>query len=144
MSFLFYLQYFCGKIICKLWGMNKGKNDMYYASIGFLSLVLHLIINHEVIANKNKSKRQEVTARYRQFLFGLILYYLADCLWGFFTDLDIVFLSYADTVLYFFSMTLSVLLWVRYVVAYIDRKGLKSTSLLTQDMLFSACPSVLS
>ena len=102
---------------------------MYYASIGFLSLVLHLIINHEVIANKTKSKRQEVTARYRQFLFGLILYYLADCLWGFFADLDIVFLSYADTVLYFFSMTLSVLLWVRYVVAYIDRKGLKSTSL---------------
>ena len=102
---------------------------MYYASIGLLALVLHLIINHEVIANKTKNNENEANVRYRQFLFGLIVYYLSDSLWGFFAAQDIVWISYADTALYFASMTLSILLWVRYVVAYIDRKGLKSTSL---------------
>ncbi|MBQ4275793.1 MAG: GGDEF domain-containing protein [Lachnospiraceae bacterium] len=103
---------------------------MFYASIGLLSLVLHMIINHEVIANKTKNKNNQAIVCYRQFLFGLIIYYLSDALWGFFCDLGIVALTYADTVLYFASMTLTVLLWVRYVVAYIDRKGLKSTSLI--------------
>ncbi|MCR5684511.1 MAG: hypothetical protein K6G81_03705 [Lachnospiraceae bacterium] len=46
-------------------------------------------------------------------------------------DLKNVPLVYGDTVVYFASMVLSVLLWTRYVVAYLDKRGEISGTLLT-------------
>lgn len=103
---------------------------MYYASFGMLALILHLIINYEAITKK----RDEITSvpllRYRHFLFAIMIYYVSDILWGFFEESRIVVLAYSDTVLYFISMALSVLVWTRYLVAYIGQNGSRSRALL--------------
>ncbi|MCR4807329.1 MAG: GGDEF domain-containing protein [Lachnospiraceae bacterium] len=102
---------------------------MYYASFGMLALILHLIINHDALVRR-KEGESKPAVRYRHFLIAVLVYYLSDILWGFFAQSRVVILEYADTMVYFISMSLSVFLWTRYVVAYIDRKGRKSASLL--------------
>ena len=101
---------------------------MYYASFGILSLILHLIINHDVL--KKRDDLPTYMIRYREFLLCILLYYVSDIMWGLFNELRIVPLAYGDTLLYFLSLALSVLLWVRYVVEYVGRKGKRSRNLI--------------
>ena len=96
---------------------------MYYASIGMISLVVHIIINFEALKKTLKTKNNITRNRYRQFLYGVMIYYLSDIFWGILYGERIIFLAYIDTVLYFFSMVLSVLLWTRFVVSYLDSHG---------------------
>ncbi|MBO4514613.1 MAG: diguanylate cyclase [Lachnospiraceae bacterium] len=91
---------------------------MYYASIGMLSIVVLTIINFETLKNRKNTKI--ANRRYRQFLFGVMVYFLTDILWGFFYGERWVVPTYVDTVIYFFSMVVSVLLWTRFVVAYLE------------------------
>ena len=95
---------------------------MYYSSFGALAIVLHFIINYDFLKKTSRDQTTIVRTRYRYFLFGIVLYYVSDVLWGMLHELRIVPLVYADTVLYFFSMVLSVLLWTRFVVVYLDVK----------------------
>ncbi|MCR5501917.1 MAG: diguanylate cyclase [Lachnospiraceae bacterium] len=101
---------------------------MYYAAFGALSLILHLIINYDILKKKDKTASLS-TVRYRQFLICISVYYISDVLWGFFEESRIIPLVYADTVLYFLTMAMSVVLWIRYVIAFIDREGTRSTAL---------------
>ncbi len=103
---------------------------MYYASFGILSLILHLIINHEVLRIKNTENVPAYKIKYREFLLCILFYYVTDIMWGFFNDLRIVLLAYCDTLLYFLSLALSVLFWVRYVVEFLGRKGNRSRNLI--------------
>ena len=103
---------------------------MYYASFGILAVILHLIINYEVLKNGRKEPAQGPHFRYRQFLNALLVFYIADLLWGFLEESGIRILAYADTVMFFFTMALSVLLWTRYVVAFLDKTGLRAKSFL--------------
>ena len=96
---------------------------MYYASFGVLSLILHIIINHEYLWNKDKTVFTATVNKYRNFMISVMVYYVSDIMWGFFYDSRIIPLAYADTVLYFFSMVLSVLLWTRFVISYLDQIG---------------------
>ncbi|MEE3468483.1 MAG: GGDEF domain-containing protein [Eubacterium sp.] len=93
---------------------------MYYASFGILSLVLTLIINYEFIFNVKERVKSQAARRYRFFLFSVMAYYVSDILWGFLYGEHLIPLAYADTVLYFFTMVVSVLLWARFVVSYLD------------------------
>ena len=95
---------------------------MYYASFGILSLVLHIIINYEYIFKSKQKTNHLPSRRYLFFLISVMCYYVSDILWGFLYDLRIIPLAYADTVLYFFSMCLSVLIWTRFIVAYLGPK----------------------
>ncbi len=103
---------------------------MVYASFGVLSLILHLIINHEILFKKKNDKTPLYTVRYRQFLLGITVYYVSDIIWGWLEELRIIPIVYADTLIYFISMSLSIILWTRYVVEYINRKGRRSRLLL--------------
>jgi len=93
---------------------------MYYSSIGLLCIAVHLIINFQAMKKRNITASDVAKCRYRQFLFGVMLYYSADVLWGILYEKGLVFFAYADTVIYFFSMVLSVLLWTRFVIAYLN------------------------
>ena len=96
---------------------------MYYASFGALALVLHIIINFEVL-KKPKDRELSLTAhRYRLFLLSLLVYYVSDIIWGILYEKGLLLLVYADTMVYFASMAVSVLLWSRYVVAYLNQKS---------------------
>ncbi|MCR5590834.1 MAG: diguanylate cyclase [Lachnospiraceae bacterium] len=75
---------------------------------------------------------------YRRYLLVLTVYYMSDLLWGFLSDAGITPLVYADTVIYFISMALSVLLWSRFVTEYIGRKGIRSTLLRTGVIMYFA------
>ena len=98
---------------------------MYYASFGLLAIVIHIVINFRVM-KKPKKEEEQVWFRYRMFLHGVMLYYISDILWGILYESKIVALAYADTVLYFASMALSLLLWMRFIVAFLDQKNVLS------------------
>jgi len=99
---------------------------MYYSSFGILAVILHLIINYEILRNGSREQPGTPRYRYRQFLNVLVVFYLADLLWGFLSESGIRFLAYLDTILFFAMMALSVLLWTRFVVAFLDKKGIRS------------------
>lgn len=98
---------------------------MYYASFGLLAIVIHIVINFRVM-KKPKKEEEQVWFRYRMFLHGVMLYYISDIFWGILYESKIVALAYADTVLYFASMALSLLLWMRFIVAFLDQKNVLS------------------
>ena len=95
---------------------------MYYASIGMLSIVVHLIINFEAMKNVSQKKTDPARGRYRHFLYAVTIYYVTDILWGILYEHGLILLTYIDTMIYFGVMVLSVLLWTRFVVSYLDNK----------------------
>ena len=112
---------------------------MFYAIIGLLALILNLIINRESFASlrgrSGESKReQRVAFRYKIFLIASNCYFLADIGWGLLYEnhhIDALFpFLYVDCLLYFFFMFLSILTWIRYIVAYLDRHDRKSKAIL--------------
>lgn len=102
---------------------------MLYSSFGMLALLLHLIINREIFKKGRVNRESLPHLRYFQFLSGLLIYYVSDILWGFLYDGRIIPLVYADTILYFVSMAMCVLLWTRFVISYLDRKNIFSNIL---------------
>lgn len=94
---------------------------MYYASFGILSIIIHLIINISAIRYRGGKEKDPVRNSYKAFLIGIMVYYVSDVLWGFLFDLKIVPVCYADTVLYFLSMGVSVFLWMRFTVKFLGR-----------------------
>ena len=90
-----------------------------YSSIAILAMVIHLIINFKLLIG-----RSGVTARglreYRGYLAGIFVFYLADAGWGVLSGLGWTKAVYADTVLFFVTIAVSVLLWCRFAVAYLD------------------------
>ena len=94
---------------------------MYYASVGALALILHLIINHEIM-QKGKDLPEHLK-KYREFLLGVTVYYAADTLWGVFYESKMYTAAYIDTMIFFMSVVTSVLLWTRFVASYLDRKN---------------------
>lgn len=96
---------------------------MYYSSFGLLALIVHIIINFEAMKRPHARGDIEIRNRYRMFLFSVLIYYIIDSSWGFFDSLKIVPLSYTSTVLFFTSMAVTVLLWMRLIVAFLGKDG---------------------
>ena len=96
---------------------------MYYASIGIIALIVHVIINFEALRKVEKTSGNLTRLRYRQYLIAIILYYCADAMWGLFYGARLITVTYVDTILFFFAMALSVLLWTRTVVTFTGSKG---------------------
>ncbi|WP_407429487.1 GGDEF domain-containing protein [Treponema sp.] len=93
---------------------------MYYSSIGALAVIILLTINYDVFNKTRHSQSIRSFHLYRKFLFSVLFYYIADTFWGVIYDQKIPLLSYADTVLYFFTMAYSVFSWIRYVISYVN------------------------
>ena len=104
--------------------MGKG-SVMYYSSIGVIALIVHVIINFDLMKRVSRVGTHSVTQkRYRRFLIALIAYYLSDIIWGTLYENGHMLLTYIDTVAVFVTMTLSVLLWTRALIVFIDDKSL--------------------
>lgn len=93
---------------------------MYYSSIGILALVLHVIINSDTLFRKRNDGRVKVRKKYRAFLFAIMLFYVADSLWGSLLEMGLIALTYADTFLFFLAMGLSLFMWLRYIAAFLN------------------------
>ena len=111
---------------------------MYYASFGILAVIHHLILNKKILREGNKYPANSPHFRYRQYLIALLVFYIADLIWGFLEQSRIRPLVYADTVLFFATMAMSVVLWTRYVVAFLDKQGIRSTSFLAAGWIIFA------
>ena len=106
---------------------------MFYSVFGMLAIVLHIIINFNIIRTGNKGNKGEsdgVNLRYRLFLYALLVFYIADSFWGVLVESKIRLLAYSDTFLFFSSMAVSVLLWTQYVAAFIGKKRLRASLFL--------------
>ena len=95
---------------------------MLYSSAGLLALIIHLIINHDVLWNSSARKIVPAHRSYRQFLVAVTVYYVSDICWGLLYERHLIALCFVDTEVYFVSMAFSILLWTRYVIAYLQER----------------------
>ena len=98
-------------------------NSNLYSVITGITLLVHLIINWRELSDWRNAGLQAGALEVRRFLACLSVFFLADVLWGVFSGLEWHPALYADTVLFFLTMALSVFSWARYVVAYLEMEG---------------------
>ncbi len=96
---------------------------MYYSSIGILALIVHLIINFEAMRPNKRTASTPSRSRYRAFLLSVILYYVADLSWGILYEFKIIPVCYIATDLFFYSMSLTLLFWMRFIITYLNKKN---------------------
>lgn len=102
---------------------------MLYSSAGVLALIIHLIINHDMLWHRSESLRVPAHRAYHQFLVAVSVYYVTDVFWGMFYEHSLVALTFIDTAIYFASMAFSILLWTRFVTVYLNEKNVFSRML---------------
>lgn len=93
-----------------------------YSTIGILAIIVHLIVNLDIFLNRDADVVPAQDA-YRRFLFGILVYYITDVLWGIFERTHLTTALYLDTTVYFVAMVAAVLLWTQYVVTYLEVRG---------------------
>ncbi len=103
---------------------------MEYAVVGITAFIITMIICHNYIFVKNVKDLPKPNRAYRQFIFSILAFYLVDALWGTFAEIKFLPILYADTVLFFVVMGLSVFLWSRYLTLYIGGKSKTNTFML--------------
>lgn len=112
---------------------------MIYSCVGLLALMLNIILNHEHYKNAfihfdRKDMEGQASRRYSYFLLAANSYFVVDLAWGILYanhDKPELFpFIYSDCVFYFLFMFLTMLTWMRYVLAYLNRKGFRSKLLL--------------
>lgn len=96
---------------------------MYYASIGILSIFIHLIINFNIIFKGNKNDKIPAYITYRRFLLLVLIFYIADVAWEVLYSLGLKTLNFYETELYFAVMGFSVLFWTQFVIDYLKKKN---------------------
>ena len=97
---------------------------MLYSSAGLFSLIINLIINHDILFNRRKTANNKTAELYRLFLVAVNFYYVTDIIWGLLYEKHLVFLNAVDTYLYFLAMGFSILFWTMYAVSYLDEEKL--------------------
>ncbi len=111
----------------------------YYSSVGVLALILHFIINREdLMIRFSREERKKpgnlVVFRYKLFLNVLTCFFIVDIAWGILYEyhhISALFpLVYSATVFYFLFMFHTMLTWVRFVVAYLDKRRFRGNALL--------------
>ena len=102
--------------------VNRGV-FMAYSSIAILALLVHLIINFDVLKTHKKNSKFSNNS-YRLFLYGVMAYYVTDALWGLLYEKKLITAIYIDTVFYYIAMTVAVFLWTRYVIDYLNETNI--------------------
>ena len=95
----------------------------FYSSIAGIALVVHLIINWHQLVNWRNVNSRAGALEFRHFLACLLFFFVWDVLWGVFAHLKWNRLLYADTVVFFMTMALSVYAWTSFIAAYLKMDG---------------------
>lgn len=107
--------------------------NVYYSTIGFIAIMIHLIINFDVLKFSSGSK---VQSAYRNFMICLLGYYIVDSSWGILAYFQWTKALYIDTILYCSAITLTILLWCQYVITYLNLKKFFGKFLKVSGFLF--------
>lgn len=91
---------------------------MYYAAIGVISIIIHLILTRVYL--RNKEEKTEVNRAFKFYVWAALAYYISDAFWGIIYDMHVPMLLYIDTVLYYVAMAMTVVLLCKYVTAYLQ------------------------
>lgn len=97
---------------------------MSYSIIGIIAIVIHLIINRDMLWRSSDNHFVPAQKEHRQYILGMLIFCVTDVLWGFFNEFHLKVPLYAVTVAFFITMMAGFLLWTRYTVAYLNKKGL--------------------
>ena len=95
----------------------------FYSSIAGIALVVHLIINWRQLVNWRSVNSRAGANEFRHFLVCLLFFFVWDVLWGVFAHLKWNRFLYADTVVFFMTMALSVYAWTSFIAAYLKMDG---------------------
>ena len=95
----------------------------FYSSIAGIALVVHLIINWQQLVNWRNVNPRAGATEFRHFLVCLLFFFVWDVLWGVFAHLKWSRFLYADTVVFFMTMALSVYSWTRFITVYLKMDG---------------------
>jgi len=95
-----------------------------YSIVSGIALAVHLIINWRELFAVHDARTSVWTRDFRRFLVCLTAFFMFDVLWGVLAEVKIPRLLYADTVLYFLAMALTVSAWTRFVASYLGMSGL--------------------
>jgi len=96
--------------------------DYIYSFIAFLAMVIHLIINFDMLPGR-KVSNVHCAREYRIFLAGVFIYYIVDAGWGILAGLGWTGVLYVDTMLYYLAIAVSVLTLCHFVIAYLGIRG---------------------
>ena len=88
-----------------------------YSVFSAVAIVIHLIINFDLLVGRSDASMR--ATRYRGFLMGTLIYYIADAAWGILAGLGWMRILYLETVLFFLSLVAFVFMWGRFVIAYL-------------------------
>ncbi len=93
---------------------------MSYSIIGIIAILVHLIINRDMLWHYKENTDVPAYKEYRDYIFGMLFFCATDVLWGFLNDLRLIKPLYVVTDLFFITMMAGFLLWTRYVAAYLE------------------------
>ncbi len=99
--------------------------DYIYSAMAFLAIVIHLIINFDMLLWRKVSATRGAR-EYQGFLAGVFFYYIVDACWGVFAGLEWTRVLYLDTMVYYIAIAVSVLTLCRFVIAYLGVSGWRS------------------
>ena len=102
----------------------------FYSSVAGIVLIVHLIINWRQLVDWRNVKAHAGSLEFRHYLVFQSVFFVSDVLWGFMAKSGCRELLYADTLLFFLAMALSVYAWTRFIVAYMAMEGLPRKRLL--------------
>ena len=95
----------------------------YLALIGVLASLILVIVNYDILFQRNKNQNVPAVKIYKHFLYAVLAYYITDTLWGVFHELDLFKLLFVNVVLYYIVMAAGILTWTRYVVTYLGEEN---------------------
>ena len=93
--------------------------DYIYSVIAFVAMAIHLIINFGLRADRELNTAHGAR-EYRGFLKSVFAYYVTDACWGVLAGLGWTSVLYVDTMVYYIAIAVSVIMWCRFVVSYLD------------------------
>lgn len=96
---------------------------MYYSSIGILATLVLVIIDFKILISPSHTNKRPAHKAYKQFLISVLAYYFVDVIWEALYELKLTAANFIETTLYFIVMALSVILWTRYVIVFLNKKN---------------------
>ena len=91
--------------------------DYTYSVFSIVAIAIHLILNYDLLMGRGADSAR--ARRYRGFLLGTLAYFISDAAWGVFAGLGWIGPWYVDTVFFFLSLVVFVLMWSRFAVVYL-------------------------
>ena len=115
---------------------------MTYSLIPIVCLAIHFVLNIDIFRKKATISLPAIR-EYRVFLVGVAVYFLTDILWGIFEENNLYIALHIDTVAYFISMGFTILAWARYLIKYLNAKGVIQKIILYCGNIFFLAEIVL-